>query len=187
MTLSTGQSGRHQKCRGRIPDPRAYSLDQNILTIKRSILNIVDRGTINRYTRTISRLSVQPFAASAQDLTHFLAEVEKCSLISSHPGQVQCPPLRFGRPTRPFGDSSSSGPGRALRTACRYLRGLTTSSEYAVAAHSSAWLEYDPVRRYRILIDNYYDASRDEAADLPLELARHFADWVGEATPRPGR
>lgn len=61
----------------------AYSLDQNILTIKRSILNIADRGTINRYTRAISRLSVQPFAASVQDLAQFLSEVERCSLIDA--------------------------------------------------------------------------------------------------------
>ena len=61
----------------------AYSLDQNILTIKRSILNIADRGSINRYTRTISRLSVQPFANSAEDLACFLSEVEKCSLIDA--------------------------------------------------------------------------------------------------------
>lgn len=61
----------------------AYSLDKNILTIKRSILNIPDRGTINRYTRALSRLAVQPFAASVQDLAHFLSEVEKCSLIDA--------------------------------------------------------------------------------------------------------
>lgn len=60
-----------------------YSLDKNILTIKRSILNIADRGSINRYTRAISRLSVQPFAASMQDLANFLSEVERCSLIDA--------------------------------------------------------------------------------------------------------
>jgi hypothetical protein len=57
-------------------------------------------------------------------------------------------------------------------------------SEYTLFKHSSAWMEYDPIRRYRILIDNYYDASRDEAAELPPALAEQLRAWVGEAAPR---
>jgi hypothetical protein len=60
-----------------------YSLDQNYLTIKRSILNIADRGTINRYSRTIARLAVQPFAKTKEELAAFLSEVEKCSLVEA--------------------------------------------------------------------------------------------------------
>lgn len=61
----------------------AYSLEQSFLTIKRSILNIADRGSINRYSRTIARLPVQPFANSKEDLTAFLYEVEQCSLVDA--------------------------------------------------------------------------------------------------------
>ena len=59
----------------------AYSVDQNFLTIKRSILNLVNRGAVNIYSRTIARLAVQPFAKDRDDLALYLAEVEKCSLI----------------------------------------------------------------------------------------------------------
>lgn len=58
-----------------------FSNDQNILTIKRSILNIADRGAINRYSRVLSRLPVQPLAKSIEDLAAYLSEIEKCSLI----------------------------------------------------------------------------------------------------------
>lgn len=162
----------------------AYSLDQNILTIKRSILNLVDRGTINRYTRTISRLSVQPFAASVQDLTYFLSEVEKCSLIDAVI-LVKFNAHLFHLGNYPALSDIAGALGRTelFESLVDTYEADDAGSEYALFKHSSAWLEYDPVRRYRILIDNYYDASRDEAADLPLELARQLRDWVGEATP----
>lgn len=61
----------------------SYARDQNILMSKRSVLNISDRGTINRYTRVLSKLSVQPYASSVQDLGEYLGEVLKCSLIDA--------------------------------------------------------------------------------------------------------
>jgi len=43
-------------------------------------------------------------------------------------------------------------------------------------------LEYEPIRRYRILIDNYYDASRDQVDPLPLELGDALREWAGAPT-----
>ncbi|WP_148715514.1 hypothetical protein [Chitinolyticbacter meiyuanensis] len=161
----------------------AYSLDQNILTIKRSILNLADRGAINRYTRTISKLTVQPFAASAQDLANFLSEVEKCSLIdavilvkfNSHLFQLEDFPAT-AEITQILGQAKLFEPLVATYDA------MDNGSEYAFFKQSSAWLEYEPIRRYRILIDNYYDASQEEAHGLPAELEQALHDWVGEPT-----
>ncbi len=162
----------------------AYSLEQNILTIKRSILNIVDRGAINRYTRAISRISVQPFATSVHDLTQFLAEVEKCSLIDA------VILLKFNAHLFSLGDypalsiiSKALGRDELFESLVETYEANDTESEYALLKHSSTWLEYDPVRRYRILIDHYYDVSRDEPPELPLELAKQLRDWAGEASP----
>lgn len=162
----------------------AYSLDQNILTIKRSILNIPDKGAINRYTRTISRLSVLPFASSAEDLVAFLSEVEKCSLIdavilakfNAHLFQIDDYPA-LAEVARALGPDSLFEP----------LVGTyepdDDESEYALFKQCSAWLEYDPVRRYRILIDNYYDVSPEEVGELPPDLEQQLQDWVGDPTP----
>ncbi|MCF5697894.1 hypothetical protein GIV42_15540, partial [Pseudomonas syringae] len=60
-----------------------YTQDQSILTSKRAVLNIVDRGTINRYTRTLSKLSIQPFASSVKDFEEYLKEILKCSLLDA--------------------------------------------------------------------------------------------------------
>ncbi|MFE1572993.1 hypothetical protein ACFIQG_14380 [Comamonas odontotermitis] len=162
----------------------AYSLDQNILTIKRSILNIADRGITNRYTRAISRLSVQPFAASVEDLAHFLSEVEKCSLIdavilakfNAHLFELDDYPAISEIAT-------ALGQPKLFEPLVATYELDNVDSEYTLFKHSSAWMEYDPIRRYRILIDHYYDASRDEAAELPKALAEQVRAWVGEATP----
>ena len=162
----------------------AYSLDQNILTIKRSILNIADRGTINRYTRTISRLSIQPFAASQQDLTNFLSEVEKCSLIDAVI-LAKFNAHLFDLDSYPALSEISQILGRVelFEPLVKIYASNTVENESALFKHSSAWLEYDPIRRYRILIDNFYDVSRDEDAEISPELARQLHAWVGDSTP----
>lgn len=163
----------------------AYSFDQNILTIKRSILNIADRGAINRYTRAISRIAVQPFAASTQDLVDFLSEVEKCSLIdviilakfNSHLFKIKDFPAMAEV-------AEILGPIELFDSLVATYDATSNDSEYAFFKQSSAWLEYEPVRRYRILIDNYYDASREEAEILPSSLEQELKKWVGGITLR---
>lgn len=161
-----------------------YSLDKNILTIKRSILNIADRGSINRYTRAISRLSVQPFAASMQDLANFLSEVERCSLIDA------VILAKFNSHVFILANYSALSDIAMALGRIELFEPLVATydiknseNEYALFKNSSAWMEYDPIRRYRILADNYYDASRDEAPQLTQELAEQLRAWVGEANP----
>lgn len=162
----------------------AYSLDNNILTIKRSILNIADRGSINRYTRSISRLAVQPFAATVQELSNFLSEVERCSLIDA------VILAKFNAHLYELADYPALSEIAMTLGQLELFEPLVTTyeddnvgNEYALFKQSSAWMEYDPIRRYRILIDHYYDASREDAAELPPELAEQLRAWVGEATP----
>lgn len=163
---------------------QAYARDQNILTIKRSILNISDRGAINRYTRTLSRLTVQPFAASMQDLADFLLEVQKCSLIdviilakfNSHFFRMDDFPA-MAEITKILGDSNLFEPLVATYDA------TDSDGEYAFFKQSSAWLEYEPIRQYRMLVDGYYDASREEAEALPAELSRTLQRRTKGITP----
>lgn len=161
----------------------SYSLDQNYLTIKRSILNIADRGTINRYSRTLSRLVVQPFSRTKEDLAAFLSEVEKCSLIdaivlakyNSHLFRIEDYP-------------AISEIAKRIGQTNLFERLVATyncddpDSEYAFFKQSSTWLEYEPIRQYRILLDSYYDTSRDDVDDLPEGLANTLHEWVGDAT-----
>jgi len=160
-----------------------YSLDQNYLTIKRSILNLADRGTINRYSRTISRLAVQPFARDKEDLTAFLSEVEKCSLIdaiilvkfNSHLFRIKDYPA--------IGEIANKlGQANLFERLVATYDANDLHSEYAFFKQSSAWLEYEPIRHYRILLDNYYDTSTEDVDDLPEGFYSMLHDWVGDAT-----
>lgn len=160
----------------------AYSRDQNILTIKRSILNIADRGAVNRYSRMLSRLPVQPFANSREDLSAFLSEVEKCSLIdsiilakfNSHLFDIR-------------GYSAICDVAQSLGLPSLFNKLVGTfddkdkESEYTFFKQSSAWLEYEAVRNYRILLDNYFNTSRDEVSDIHEDLSHILLEWVGDA------
>ena len=161
----------------------SYSLEQNFLTIKRSILNIADRGVANRYSRAIARLPVQPFAYSKEDLSALLSEVERCSLIdvviiakfNAH---------LFNIADYPALAEIANSLGR-LDLFERLVATYDSSddeSEFTFFKQSSVWLEYEPVRQYRILLDSYYDASREEVDDLPEALSSTLKAWVGEAT-----
>ncbi|MGM8930524.1 hypothetical protein [Salinicola halophyticus] len=162
----------------------AYARDQNILMIKRSILNIADRGSINRYTRTLSKLTVKPFANSVQDFGGYLREVLKCSLIdalilakfNSHLFRIGDFPI-IEEVAQLLGKSELFEPIVATYNCMGSL------GEYAFFKQSSAWLEYGQVRQYRILTDNYYDASNEQARMLNAELEKILKGWIGGATP----
>ncbi|WP_312486358.1 hypothetical protein [Massilia timonae] len=159
-----------------------YSLEQSLLTVKRSVLNIVDRGTINRYSRTLARISVQPFAKSTHELAIMLAEIEKCSLIDAVIlAKFNAHLFVIDNYSAISKIAKSLGcPDLFLKLAATYDSDAS-ESEYSFYKQSSAWLEYEPVRKYRILLDNYYDASRDEIDDLPDPLATTLKQWVGDA------
>lgn len=161
----------------------SYSHDQSFLTIKRSILNLADRGAINRYSRAIARLSVQPFARSKEDLSAFLSEVERCSLIDA------VILAKFNAHLFSMTDypaiaevAGTLGDPEMFEKLVSTYDPSDADSEYTFFKQSSAWLEYQPVQQYRILLDNYFDASRDEIDDVPKALSLALEAWVGDAT-----
>lgn len=159
-----------------------YSPGQNYLTIKRSILNTIDRGAINKYSRTIARIAVQPFANDSDDLASLLAEVEKCSLIdvaivakfNAHLFDVSKYPNILDLTSR-LGDNSLFE-----ELLVKLYPTSDSESEYVFFKQSSVWLEYDPVRDYRILVDGYYDTSRLLVEALHPSLAGILEKWIGD-------
>lgn len=161
----------------------SYSLEQNFLTIKRSILNIADRGATNRYSRTIARLPVKPFAQTASDLCAFLSEVERCSLIDA------IILAKFNAHLFKLNDypaiseiADELGRDHLFEQLVASYDLNDKESEFTFFKQSSAWLEYEPVRQYRILMDNYYDASREDVNDAPDSLMQSLHHWLGEVT-----
>lgn len=160
-----------------------YARDQSILMSKRSVLNISDRGAINRYTRTLSKLTVQPFAASIQDLGSFLREVVKCSLIDAIIlAKFNCHFFQMGDFPAIAEIANALGRPELFESLVETYDATVSEGEYAFFKQSTAWLEYEPIRQYRILTDSYYDASREQADVLPAELDQTLRAWVGSTT-----
>ena len=159
-----------------------YSIDQSMMTIKRSILNIPSKGLLNRYSRSICRIAVQPFANSSEDLADFLYEVEKCSLIdaiiltkfNSHLISICDFPV-LSDIAKALGDDDLFN--RIVAT----YDSADQDSEYIFFKQSSAWLEYEPVRQYRVLADNFSDTLNDESEYMPDSLMEILRTWVGHA------
>lgn len=154
-----------------------YAREQNYLTIKRAILNLADRGTINRYSRTMCRLAVQPFARSREELAELLSEVQNCSLIdtvilakfNSHLFRID--------DFRSIAEVANKlGNINLFEKLVATYNTSESNSEYEFFKQSSTWLEYEPIRQYRLLLDNYYDTSIEGINSLPYQLY----DWVGD-------
>lgn len=146
-------------------------------------MNLADRGTINRYSRTISRLPVQPFARDEEHLAAFLSEVEKCSLIdaiilakfNSHLFQIKDYPT-IGEIANKLGKID------LFKSLIATYNPDDLNSEESFYKQSSTWLEYEPIRQYRILTDNYYDCSREDIEILPEGLCSTLHFWLGDVT-----
>ncbi|MDE2623393.1 MAG: hypothetical protein KGM83_09395 [Betaproteobacteria bacterium] len=158
-----------------------YSREQNYLTIKRSILNIADRGTINRYSRSLSRLAVQPFASTKEELAAILSEIENCSLIdaiifakfNSHLFRID----EFQAITEIANKLWN------VNLFEKFVSTYDTSdpdSEHIFFKQSSTWLEYEPIRQYRLLLDNYYDTTNEDIEVLPEKFKDSLRDWIGD-------
>lgn len=159
-----------------------YSRDQNYLTVKRSILNIVDRGAVNRYSRAVSRLAVHPFARNKEEFSGFLAEIENCSLIDAVVLAKFNSHLFCIRDFPAISDVANKlGDVTLFERLIATYDAVDSESEYVLFKQSSAWLEYEPIRRYRILVDYFYDATNDELDNVPVELSIALHDWVGDA------
>lgn len=160
-----------------------YSRDQNYLTIKRSIMNIADRGTINRYSRTISRLPVQPFARNKEELSAFLSEVAKCSLIDAIIlAKFNSHLFRIKDYTAIGEIANKLGQIDLFNSLVATYDPDDLNSEDAFYKQSSAWLEYEPIRQYRILLDNYYDCSRGDFDVPPKEFCSTLHNWLSDVT-----
>ncbi len=160
-----------------------FAKDQNILMSKRSVLNIADRGIINRYTRTLAKLSVQPFAISVEDFESYLKEVLKCSLIDALI-LIKFNSIYVNFDDYPFLKETikNLGNGELFEPLLKTYDLNYKESEYIFYKQSSAWLEYDPIINYRLLIDNYYDSSRESMLVLPKILEINLQNWIGEIT-----
>lgn len=162
----------------------AYSPEQSILMSKRSILNMPDRGVINRYSRTLSKLSVHPYAMSCEDLADYLKETIKCSLIDGIVlAKFNGAFFKIENYPTLLKITKKLGKSELFEKLISTYDTTSGESEYVFYKQSSAWLEYQPIQNYRALIDNYYDSSHENIDNLPGSLSLELNKWVGVTNP----
>ncbi len=158
----------------------AYARETNILTIRRSIVNVPDRGALNRYSRTLAKLAVQPFANTTSEFREILGEARNCSLIDA----VIVAKFNFHlfdidvHPTLKVVAEQLGRVDLFDRLLGRY-DAEDSEEEYRFYKQCTAWLEYLPVRSYRAIIDHFYDAAHEEIGAVHDKVLSTITEWIG--------
>ena len=158
-----------------------FSKDQNYLTIKRSILNISDQGVVNRYSRLLTRLPVNPISTDTNDFVGLLTGAESCSLIDAIiVAKFNTHLFRIEEYPQILNISEQLGDIVVFEKLLKTYNENDSESEYLFFKQSSAWLEYKPVREYRLLVDKFYDSSIEVDYLIPHSLDPILKNWIGE-------
>jgi hypothetical protein len=160
-----------------------FAEEQNYLSTKRSVLNLPDRGTLNRYSRTLARIPFQPFASSEFDLAILLSDAARCALIdsvilakfNSHLVNVEGHPNLAAL-------FDQLGPPDVFAKLLDLYDPAENQSEYTFYKQSAAWLEYEAICSYRALADHFYDPG-DESAKLHDEILHKVDAWCSLLDP----
>lgn len=159
-----------------------YQEEQEILSLKRSIMNLPDRGSLNKFTRDITRLTFHPFAKDEEDLSELITSSLQSSLldaiitikINKHLLQIK-PDSAIAKV---FLALEQSHPG-INEIAALY----PASEEYLFYKHSSAWLESDDIAQYRVLTDHFHDNPESNYFELNELLAQRASLWIKDISP----
>ncbi|CAN7718306.1 hypothetical protein [Pseudomonas brassicacearum] len=159
-----------------------FQEEQEALSLKRSIMNLPDRGLLNKYTRDITRLSFHPFAKNEDDFSELIMSSLQSSLLDA----IITIKINKHLITQKTNDAietlfyalEQSSPGMD-KIAAMY----PASEEYLFYKHSSAWLEDDDIVQYRLLIDHFHDNPDSHYFELTPDLADRASRWISIATP----
>lgn len=160
-----------------------YQEEQDFLSMKRSILNLQNRGDANRFTRDICRIPFYPFARNDDDLCGQLQSALQSSLIDA----VLIAKVNSTRinsvchvPTLvdlwDLLDKTTPSPNEIARP----YDPTDTDSESLFYKHSSVWLEARGIPLFRKFLDNFFDAPESPYLKIDSELFGEVAPWVGE-------
>lgn len=163
---------------------RCYQKEQNILSLKRSVMNLTNRGLSNRFTRDIIRLSFHPHAASIAELGEMIQSNLQSSLIDA------MIILKVNRDL--FGLKVSEklislfDHWDQCNVEIDAIASLYTSmqdGESLFYKHSSAWLEHREIISYRFLQDHFYDDPDSNYFIIDENLIKTVGNWIKDLKP----
>lgn len=158
---------------------QCYQEEQDFLGMKRSIMNIPDRGVANKFTRDIARIPFHPFASDQKQLSSLLQSGLQSSLIDAlifmkvnshlvHDELVESIKYFFQ-----LLDAQNKNIDEIVKI-------YPQESEYLFYKQSSAWLEDVDVVRYRFLIDHFFDDPEAGYFELKDEMLKRLSEWVAD-------
>lgn len=157
---------------------QSYQEEQDYLVMKRSIMNIRDKGNINKYTRDITRLTFHPHAKNVDDLCEMVQSNFQSSLIDAlillkiNSSLVNvCEYKGLSYILKKMEDVS----GDINKIAAIYL---DAGGEFLFYKHSSAWLENSEIVRYRYLQDHFNDDPSSYYLNLDKNIIKYLDGWV---------
>lgn len=139
---------------------QCYQLEQDYISLKKSVMNFPDRKDQNKYTRDIIRIPFSPVANSEDDLCDLLQSCLQSSLIDT---------VIVMFVNKKFIDSKYKKINKIFDYLNDKFNDDKKISEYYISLdeintvediffqQSSAWYEYDFINNYRLLPDNFYD------------------------------
>lgn len=159
-----------------------FKEEQDFLSLKRSIMNLPQRGIANKFTRDVCRLPFHPFAKDAADFGELLQSWRQSSLIDAIIGakvNVHLVEAENGRSVNLRAlfahiDSNALSIDRILS-----IYDLEDpDSETTFYKQSSAWLENACIVKYRTLVDHFYNFPESDYFEFNQELIARIANWA---------
>lgn len=164
-----------------------YQDEQDFLSIKKSIMNLNDKGKSNTFTRNICRIPFNIFAKDSSDLARIIESTLQSSLIDALL-TLKINRSIFNELTK---DSTlnelfeiwDDGGINVDNLADIYLKNKeidNNDKELYFYQHSSCWYENEDIIKYRILLDHFHDDLESDYLNLSPITLDIINNWVGE-------
>jgi hypothetical protein len=159
-----------------------YAEEQDLLNLKKSILNLARRGRSNQFTRDICRLPFHPVAKDADDLVDLIQSCLQSSLYDA----VIISKINVDLVTQALPISSLffsifnkiDEEGPPIDAIASMYDSSDPEGEVNFYKHSSAWLENSDIVRYRLLQDHFYDAPESSYFEIDDSLIARIKMWA---------
>lgn len=162
---------------------QCYQERQDYLALKKSVLNINDKGKYNKYSRDITRFIFHPHAIDSLDFNSMLQSCLQSSLIDAviflkinreYLDENKCPLIL----SLFLQIEASSIPLDSVAEFYTKYDDHEVDLEYLFYKHSSAWLEGDSFNKYRFFIDLFYEDPDSKLCKYDDNTIQKCNEWI---------
>ncbi|HEM7135410.1 hypothetical protein NRA33_16040 [Acinetobacter baumannii] len=164
-----------------------YQDEQDFLSIKKSIMNLKDKGKSNIFTRNISRIPFNIFAKDIDTLEKIIESNLQSSLIDAllvlKVNYLIFNDLNIDSTIKKLFKIWDDGGITIDNISKFYLNNKNIDNndkELYFYQHSSCWYENENIIKYRLLLDHFHDDLESEYLNLSPRILDIIHNWVGE-------